>query len=577
MAVKKKSKTEIPIKTGGKFPFPVKDIVLCTDQIYKSNPTIKAANVETDDLTFEHITEFARCANDIVYFLQTYGRIITLDHGIQPFDPFEFQKEMLEIFKGNRFVLCNLARQLGKTTIVAGYIVWLSIFHNEQTICVMANKLEQAIEVMDRIRLLFENLPFFLQPGVSLYNRKTIKFDNDSTIFCTGGSGPRGRSLNCLYLDEAAFLTNDFSMYETIFPTLSSGEDTQLIMTSTPNGQRGLFYSLWCEALKGKNSYVTCKYRWDAHPKRDEKWKETTVRDIGYSRFRQEFEVEFRGSAGALIDTAIYELIEAAESMETDDPDTFRIYHNPEPDHSYVALCDCAGGVGQDFSTVVVVDVTTKPYRVAMVYANNTISPLMFPFVIENISKRYNEALAIVESNNDMGGQVSYILYNELEYENTLTTSRDKKGLEIRVGGKGAIAGVKMTRKVKSAGCSNLKAMVENGLLVLNDMGIIQELGTFIANSVNYEADEGCHDDLVMPLVMFGWFVKQPAFAYITGNDSGDTLSTSIRDAMAAVEADNILPFLTYEDLNEPELVDDVAYGAIREVVTSSIDDWFNS
>ena len=349
-------------------------------------------------------------------------------------------------------------------------------------------------------------------------------------------------SHNCdlVFLDEAAHVEKDMEFYTSTYPVLTSGKSTRMIMTTTPKGARGMFYMLWRDALEGKNTYKTIQADWSARPDRDQAWKEETIANIGYSRFRQEFEGSFTGSTGTLIPMKVLETLQWMNPIQEDD--FMVVYNHYDPTRKYIAIADPSEGLGQDYSVLTMIDVTAYPYKIVAKYRNNNISPLLFPHTIMNICMAYGSCPALVESNNACGGQVTYILYHELEYENVVLTSNSEKDIGgLREGGKGgqALPGVRTTKKVKSIGCSNLKTLMENEYLVIEDRDTIEELGTFIAKGASYEADEECHDDTVMPLVLFSWFVKSEHFAEYCGSNIGvDLYQRNIDRAM-----DSVMPF----------------------------------
>jgi hypothetical protein len=591
-----------PFKDGAGHPFPIQDITLPYRDTYNGNILIKKAYVKSE-LTYEHMIEQIRCSQDPIYFIENYCRIVSLDDGIIPFKLFDYQKEMIEMYKEHRFNLTLTARQMGKTAAMAAFILWFAIFHEVKTIAVLANKGDQAQEIMDRIRMAFEYLPFFLQHGVKVYNKRRIEFDNGSIIFsaATSASGIRGRSVDLCYIDEAAFIENDLTFYESTYPVITSGKDSRVIMTTTPRGARGMFYMLWRDSMSGRNYYKRTEVIWDRHPKRDEKWKEETVANIGYSRFAQEFACKFQGSSGTLIPTEILERMQwlnpvvedeyfkvylqynhvYVQEQDPEDPDGFVMVPGPsETPRRYIAIADPAAGLGQDYSVCTVLDVTEYPYRIVAKYRNNDISPLLFPHTILNICMTYGNCPVLVEANNDVGGQVTYILYYELEYENMILTSNSERAIGgLREGGKGnqALPGVRTTKKVKAIGCSNLKTLLENEYLVIEDQETIEELGTFISVGSSYEADEECHDDTVMPLVLFSWFIKSELFNEYCGSDIGQDLYK--RNVDRAME--DILPFGYIERANEEvQEYMDVVGGYSMNVTEGrhmSFDEWMRS
>jgi hypothetical protein len=551
----KKAVQFAPYKDGAGHPFPVDDIMLPYKDTYNGNILIKKAFVKSE-LSMEHIIEAAKCEQDPIYFIENYCRIVSLDDGIIPFKLFDYQKEMIKMYAENRFSLTLTARQMGKTAAMAAFILWFAIFHPTKTIAVLANKGEQAQEIMDRIRMAFEYLPFFLQHGVKVYNKRRIEFDNGSIIFsaATSASGIRGRSVDLCYIDEAAFIENDLTFYESTYPVITSGKESRVIMTTTPRGARGMFYMLWRDSMADRNFYTRLEVIWDAHPKRDERWKEETIANIGYSRFAQEFACKFQGSSGTLVPTEVLERMQWINAIKESEDESFKVYKefDPEENRKYLAISDPAGGLGQDYSVCTVLDVTEYPYKIAAKYRNNNISPLLFPHTILNICMTYGSCPVLVEANNDVGGQVTYILYYELEYENVILTSNSERAIGgLREGGKGnaALPGVKTTKKVKSIGCSNLKTLLENEYLIIEDQETIEELGTFIAKGASYEADDECHDDTVMPLVLFSWFIKTELFNEYCGSNIG----TDLYKRNVGIAMESILPF-GYIQVADPEV-----------------------
>lgn len=571
-----KSLDYAPFKDGGGTPFPIDDINLPMKDTYNGNILIKRAHVK-NELTFNHIQEQIKCARDPIYFIENYCRIVSLDDGIVPFKMYDYQRDMIKMYVNNRFNLTLTARQMGKTATMAAYILWFAIFNPTKYIAVLANKMEQAQEIMDRIRMSFEYLPFFLQHGVTVYNKRRVAFDNGSIIFsaATSASSIRGRSVDLVYIDEAAFIENDLTFYESTYPVITSGKDSRVIMTSTPRGARGMFYMLYRASQAGTNYYKTLEVLWDRHPKRDEQWKEVTIANIGYSRFAQEFSCKFQGSSGTLIPTEVLELMQWKNALkETED---LKVYEEFNPENRYLAIADPAGGVGQDYSVCTILDVTKYPYRIVAKFRNNDISPLLFPHTILNMCMTYGNCPALVEANNDVGGQVTYILYYELEYDNVVLTSNSERAIGgLREGGKGnqALPGVRTTKKVKSIGCSNLKTLLENGYLIIEDQETIEELGTFIAKGSSYEADDECHDDTVMPLVLFSWFVKSELFNDYCGSNIGEDLYR--RNTERAMES--VLPFgyieRAREDVNEYQGAVSGYNMHVTESKTMSFEQW---
>lgn len=512
--------TFAPTKDSKDYPFPILDYNLPIEDCYKGQQLVKSSTSNIP-LNKDQINEIIKCSKSPIYFIENYLRIVSLDHGIIPFKLYQYQRDIIDLITNNRWALILLFRQAGKTQVMAAYLLWYALFHKNKDVLVLANKLDAAQEIMDRIRMMFENLPFFMQSGVYVYNKKTLKFKNGSKLFCsaTSGSGPRGKAIALCYIDEACFIEQDMTFYESTYPVITSGKDSKIIMTSTPNGQRGMFYTLWKSAIAKNNDYITYKADWTKHPDRDKKWGEETLRNIGPSRFRQEFEVEFIGSSGTLISPDCLEKLQFLNPLRQSENGELFIYTEPEPNHKYIAITDPAGGVEQDYSICNIIDISKIPYEQVAIYRSNIIDPMILPYKIVPLAQKYNEALLLIECNNDVGGQVSYITYQEIEYENTLLTSIDDKGLQVKIGGLHAKPGIKTSSKVKGVGCANLKTLMETNKLLINDATTVEELGTFVSKKNSFAAQDDCHDDTTMTLVLFAWLVKQPYFVEYTSTD----------------------------------------------------------
>lgn len=257
---------------------------------YNGNVTIKKAGVQ-QKLSPHEIEEYVKCRDDPVYFCRKYVKIIDLDRGLVHFDMWDFQEKMIKTFSENRFVINLLPRQMGKTITVAAFLLHYAIFNKHKSIGILANKAATSREILGRIQRMLENLPFFLQPGVVEYNKGNVEFGNGSTLMAaaTSSDSIRGFSFNVVYLDEFAFVENADTFYTSTYPVISSGSNTKVLITSTPNGMN-LFYKLWEDARMGRNDFVPVKVHWSENPKRDNKWKETTLKNIGKRQFAQEYE-----------------------------------------------------------------------------------------------------------------------------------------------------------------------------------------------------------------------------------------------------------------------------------------------
>lgn len=493
------------------------DIEIPEEWQYKLQPSVlSVSGSKARKLNTIEMLEWIKCSIDPIYYCKKYITITLADGGLSKFKMFKYQEEMVKMFEENRFSICCLGRQLGKTTVVAAYLHWVAHFHETKQCAVLANKADQAQEIMERIQQSYEALPLFIKPGVRVYNKRSVTFFNKAKIFsgASSKSSVRGRSISILYWDEAAFTPNDNEFYESIYPTISSGKETKLILTSTPNGKRGIFYKLWSTP---DNGFAKLKAIWSDNPTRDEKWKEATIAATSLEQFSQEFCCEFRGSQHSLISAATMVELMHSEPISQNDSG-LKIYKNAEPGHVYFITVDTSRGIGGDYHAFSVIDITKKNnYEVVATFRNNKLSPLVYPTLIYNVAKEYNNSFILVELN-DIGEQVANILYYDLEYENVLMTVTEKTRQIIGFSSDSK-PGVRTSTTVKSVGCSNLKTLVEKDKLILNDEVIIDELANFVPKGKSFEADAGATDDLVMTLVLFAWATTQRYFIDMTDID----------------------------------------------------------
>jgi|TARA_B110000438_G_scaffold161664_1_gene154897 hypothetical protein len=464
------------------------------DNYYLGNPNVRGADVE-HPWTKDELKQYKKCLDDPVYFAKTYCKIINLDDGLVDFELYPYQKVMFEQFEDNRFNICLACRQSGKSIAVVAYLLWYAIFKGEQVVGILANKEVIAREMLGRITLMLENLPFFLQPGCTSLNKKSITFSNNSRLIAsaTSSSSIRGMSLNLVYLDEFAFVDNATEFYTSTYPVISGGKTSKVIITSTANGIGNMFHKLYEGAIQKTNEFVPYRVDWWDVPGRDEAWKQTTIENTSPLQFDQEFGNSFHGTGNTLLSADILLSLRASEPAR--EWETLKMYKLPIVDHNYIMTVDVSKGRGQDYSTFTIIDVSLNPFEQVCVFRDNTMSPLLFPDMIYKYATHYNMAYVVVESN-DAGQVVCNGLYYDLEYENVFVESMIKANA----------IGITMTRKVKRIGCSNIKDILEQGKLIIHDEDTIREMSTFIAKGSSYEADHNSHDDLMMNLVLFGWF-----------------------------------------------------------------------
>ena len=518
-----------------------------------------------EELTFtQHdMDEYIKCMEDPLYFIENYVKIINVDHGLVPFSMWPFQRHMIKTFHENRFVIGKYCRQSGKSTSVISYLLHQALFNENYVIAVLAHKGSTSRELLSRIKKLYESLPPFLKQAAIRWNQGDLEFGNGSKVLAaaTTSASIRGFSINLLYLDEFAFIpknqADDF--FRSVYPTVSSGKTTKILMTSTPNGLN-MFYHMWMDAVEGRSTYKAVEAHWSEVPGRDEKWRSETVRNIGIEKFRVEFETEFLGSSNTLISGEHLRRLRYRDPIRITEKGAFRVYEEPvkrEPlrgirdDHTYAIMVDPSRGQNQDYSAFSVIDVSEIPYKQVATFKDNKISPILFPTMVHNAARYYNDAFVLIEIS-DNGQQVADILHYELEYENIVKIeARGKNGQRISAGYKNKVQfGLKQSTATKRMGCANLKLLIEMNKLVIWDAPTIMELTTFVASKDSFAAEEGNHDDLAMSLVIFGWFANQRFFKEAVSNNIRQVIQKEMMD----LEDEDLLDFYIddhgYEDYN---------------------------
>ena len=507
---------------------------LLQNEAYLGNPNVKRDGV-LQVWTPELLQIYKKCMDDPIYFAEEYVKVISLDQGLVPFKLYPYQKEMFGHFNDNRFSIILACRQSGKSISACAYLLWYALFHPEKTIAILANKGATAREMLSRITLMLENIPFFLQPGSKALNKGSLEFSNNSRVIAaaTSGSSIRGMSVNLLYLDEFAFVERAAEFYTSTYPVVSAGTDTKIIVTSTANGIGNMFYKLWEGAIQNVNEFKSFRVDWWNVPGRDEEWKKQTISNTSQLQFDQEFGNTFFGTGDTLINAETLMSMRAQNPIRNLEGGDLLIYKEPMKGHEYVMAVDVSKGRGQDYSTFNLIDISVSPFAQVAVYRNNIISPLLFPNIIYKWANSYNKAYVVIESN-DQGSLVTNGLYHDLEYENMHVESAIKANA----------LGVEMTRKVKRLGCSAFKDVLENKKLDIVDDDTIIEISTFVAKGQSYEASTGNHDDLVMNFVMFGYFVSTQYFSDMTDINLKEMM---FKQKMREIE-DDLPPFGFIDD-----------------------------
>tara|TARA_B110000879_G_scaffold195583_1_gene264422 strand:+ start:162 stop:1790 length:1629 start_codon:yes stop_codon:yes gene_type:complete len=493
---------------------------------YLGNPNLKKVNTP-QEFSKKQILEYQKCAKDPIYFMETYIRIVSLDDGLVPFKMYEFQRHIVRTIHDNRFTICKLPRQSGKSTTTVSYLLHYALFNPNSNIAILANKSSTARDILGRVQLAYENLPKWMQQGVINWNKGNIELENKSVIVAaaTSSSAIRGGSYNIIFLDEFAFVPANIAeqFFSAVYPTISSGQKTKMIIVSTPYGMNQ-FYKLWTDAENKRNDYVPIEVHWSEVPGRDEAWKEATIRNTSPEQFQQEFECEFLGSVNTLINPSKIKTLAYIDPIQSNAG--LDVYEDPIKGNTYVCTVDVARGVSKDYSAFLILDVTQMPFKIVAKFRNNEIRPLLFPHTIDQVCKAFNHAHVLVETN-DLGQQIAEALQFELEYDNLLmTTQRGRAGQILGAGfsGRGSGFGVKMTKQIKKIGCANIKTLIESDKVIIQDFNIIEEMSTFIRKGQSWQADDGANDDLMMCLVIFGWLSNQPFFKEMTDTNARQML-----------------------------------------------------
>ena len=491
------------------------------NQQYLGNPNLKKANI-SQEWTKEQLSEFAKCMENPQYFIEEYVRIVSLDEGLIPFKMYSFQKEMVGTFHKNRFTICKLPRQSGKSTVMISYLLHYALFNDNINIAILANKAATARDLLGRLQLAYEHLPKWLQQGVMSWNKGSLELENGSKILAssTSASAVRGGSYNIILLDEFAYVPSNVAeqFFSSVYPTISSGKSTKVIIVSTPHGMN-MFYKLWTDAENQRNSYTPIEVHWSEVPGRNEKWKKETIAITSEQQFNTEFECEFLGSVNTLINASKLKVLAYKDPIKQNAGLT--LYENPIKDHTYMITADVARGTKNDNSAFAVFDISEVPYRLVAQYKDNEIKPLLFPNKIYDVARAYNQAFVLIEVN-DIGEQVANNLQFDLEYDNLIMSSMRGRAGQVMGGGFSggkAQLGIRTTKAVKAVGCSNLKQLIETDKLIVEDFDTINELSTFIVHGSSFQAEEGCNDDLVMCCVLFAWASDQTYFKELTDND----------------------------------------------------------
>ena len=521
---------------------------------YLGNPQLKNVGQKIE-WTTESLAEYMKCKEDPEYFIRNYVQIIHVDRGLVPFEMYDYQKDMIHKFNDNRFVICKMPRQTGKSTTIIAFLLYYILFNESVNVAILANKGSVARELLSRLQLAYEHLPKWMQQGVVIWNKGNIEIENGSKVIAaaTSSSAVRGSSFNIIFLDEFAHVPQNIAekFFTSVYPTISSGESTKVLIVSTPLGLN-MFYKMWVDAEEKRSDYIPIEVHWSDMPGRDEKWKAETVRNTSEIQFTQEFECEFVGSTYTLIAPSKLRTMVFKNPIHSNN--NLDVFAEPIKNHTYALVADSAQGKGVDYSAFIVFDVSEMPYKQVAKFRDNTISPMLYPNVIYNVGNKYNCAHVLIEVN-DIGSQVADTLHHDLEYENIMIiTMRGRAGQQIGGGfAKNIQLGIRTSKQIKRIGCATLKDIVEQDQLIIPDYESIRELTTFALTNNTYQAEEGAHDDLAMCLVIFSWLVNQRYFKELTNMDIRKKMW---EEQMETLEQD-MLPFGIIDDGMEEETFKD--------------------
>ena len=468
---------------------------------------------KVEKFTDDNVRELALCAQDPVYFIDTYCWVQHPTKGKVPFKLFDYQRELIDCYHNNRYSINMLGRQMGKTACAAAYLVWRAMFMADQTILIAAHKFVGAQEIMQRVRYTYETLPTFLKAGATSYNKGSIDFDNGSRIISatTTETTARGMSLSLIYCDEFAFVKPRIAseFWTSISPTLSTGG--KCIITSTPNQDDDQFAQIWKEATKnvdafgnkqalGRNGFASIKFIWSAHPDRDEAWAQVERVKIGEERFLREHECEFIIADETLVNSM--KLI----TMESREPSgklgQVRIFKYPQPQGAYVIGWDPSLGTGGDPAAIQVFKLPELE-QVAEWQHNKTDIQGQLRTLVAILKwlkdETGNSAELYWSVENNTIGEAALISIREFGEEHIPGTFVQ----EVRRAGQNrGRRGFNTSHKTKISACMRLKNYVESDKMTIYSHNLLRELKNFIARGASFAAKDGETDDLVMATIL---------------------------------------------------------------------------
>tara|TARA_R110002020_G_scaffold9704_4_gene38000 strand:+ start:1591 stop:3144 length:1554 start_codon:yes stop_codon:yes gene_type:complete len=454
------------------------------------------------------LEEFKRCKSDPVYFLCNYIKVTHPVRGLVNFELYDFQKTIIGELQNNRFNILRKFRQAGCTTIAASYALWMAVFEKHKAIVILSKGDSEACEVLDRIKVMYDNLPEFFKPGIIEDNKHTLKLQTHSVIKSRPSGKQSGRSLagSFLIIDEAAFIESIDTIWAAVYPIISTGG--RAFILSTVNGVGNWFYDVYNKAMEGGNSFNPIDIEWKQHPEyfrhkgydhlydqmlsrnpplKIEDWEEITRSNMPLKQWLQEYECSFLGTGDTFIDS---EILKEMNEHVTDDyyikyNNKMRIWQDPDPYYDYMISCDVSLGRDRDYSAFHIINLYNGE-QVAEFYSNKT--PINeFAEIISREATLYNTAYVVCERNT-IGNNLIDWLYNNLEYENLWCDDTGSFGLQLTVKNRDSIL-------------AELEEAARRNFIKINSRRTIDELFTFIVTDTGkVQADKGKHDDLVMSL-----------------------------------------------------------------------------
>lgn len=494
----------------------------------------------------EKIIHLKKCLEDPIYFAENFFKIQTF-RGSDYFRPYDFQKEIIKTFHNYKNIIALTARQMGKTTCSACYILWKAIFQSNQTILILAQLERQALEIMHKVRYAYEELPDWIKPGVITYNKGSIEFDNGSRIMsrATSPNAARGLSLSLLYLDEFAFVPAKIAeeFWAAVQPTLSTGG--KCIITSTPNSDEDLFAKLYFAATKtidengnerenglGENGFKAITFRWNAHPERDEKWAESQLAILGHEMFERECNCSFIQRDETLIDPIVLANLVGRNPILTEMQGKLRWYDKITDNSTYFVGLDPSIGTGGDYAAIQVFRMEDM-FQIAE-WRDNKSDIKTQMTVIKHILNRLNLASKVDVywsfENNAIGEAIVTLLKEQGEdsYNGMLVNEpKSSPGMSRKKRRKGFTT----TTKSKMSACAKLKQLIEKNKIKINSKLLISELKNYVKTASSFEAKGDETDDLVSALL-----IVMRIFLVINRYHSPETYDDSDDDIEIAVD-----------------------------------------